>query len=145
MTRTLRSIAVALMALTALASCHETEGDADLPKEATDFISKYFPLSYVSSKEELPSGSFEVKMTRGATLIFDSEGSWTDLQGNGDVLPPMIAFDYFPSPLYDYIESKEQVDAIYSVSRTELIYDVLLFDTRLTYDIQTAKVTEVQP
>ncbi|MDE5971807.1 MAG: hypothetical protein K2G94_03575 [Muribaculaceae bacterium] len=84
-------------------------------------------------------------MTNGPTLTFDEDGSWTDLHGNGGTLPQIIAFDYFPAPLYDYIDSKEQINAIYAVARNELAYDVLLFATRLVYDIETGKVSETAP
>lgn len=134
--------AIVLILLTLLPACHKTEGDVDLPSDARNFIYKYFPLAYISSEEELPSGDFKVKVTNGPTLIFDSEGGWTQLLGNGETLPQMIAFDYFPSPLYDYVESLEQLNAIYSVSRDEQQYDVLLFQTRVLYDISTGRITE---
>lgn len=141
--RTLTGVIV-LMLLTLLTACHKTEGDVDLPSDARNFIYKYFPLAYISSEEELPSGDFKVKITNGPTLIFDSEGGWTQLLGNGETLPEMIAFDYFPEPLYDYVDSLEQLNAIYSITRNERQYDVLLFQTRLIYDISTGRITETE-
>lgn len=133
---------MATLLLTSLSACHKTEGDVDLPTAARNFIYKYFPLDYISSKSELASGDYQVDITDGPTLIFDSEGKWIELRGNGGTLPQMIAFDYFPSPLYDYIESMEQLDGIYAVSRTEQAYEVLLFDTIVNYNVSTGKVTE---
>lgn len=133
---------ISMLLFVALTACHTTEGDVSLPQEARDFIYKYFPLDYIHSKEELPSGDYQVEISDGPTLIFDSTGSWIDLRGNGSTLPQMIAFDYFPEALYDYIESLEQISSIYSVSRDARTYEVLLFDTRLTYTISTGKVTQ---
>ncbi len=143
--RSIRAVAALMIWLSALCACHSTDGDVSLPKKATDFIYRYFPSSYVNSKEETSPGVYVVKMTNGPTLTFDEDGSWTDLHGNGGTLPQIIAFDYFPAPLYDYIDSKEQINAIYAVARNELAYDVLLFATRLVYDIETGKVSETAP
>ena len=143
--RYIRSVAGSMIWLSALCACHVTDGDVSLPKKATDFIYRYFPSSYVSSKEETSPGVYVVKMTNGPTLTFDEEGAWTNLRGNGGTLPQIIAFDYFPAPLYDYIDSKEQLDDIYAVARNEYAYDVLLFATRLNYDIETGKVSEIAP
>lgn len=146
MTRSImRLVAMTAVGLSAMWSCHTTDGDVNLPQKATDFIYRYFPSSYVSSKEEPTVGVYVVKMTKGPTLTFDNEGSWTDLQGNGETLPEIIAFDYFPTPLYDYIESKEELKGIYAVTRNAFRYDVMLFATRLNYDIRTEKVTEINP
>ncbi len=132
------AVAVALL----VHSCHTTEGDVKLPSDARNFIYRYFPLNYVESKEKLPSGDFRVIFDSGPTVIFDPEGKWTSIDANGGTLPPIIAFDYFPSALYDYIESHGQTDGIYSVSRDAARYNVLLLDSRLTYIIATGKVIE---
>lgn len=143
MTRLFSRLLPGLAALMLLASCHSTVGDAQLPSAATRFIQKYFPATVVDSKEETSAGDFVVVMLNGPTLTFDNEGSWTRLNGNGSPLPQIIVFDYFPQPLYDYVESLEQTAGVYTVSRNFRYWDVLLHSAELRYDVNSQSVSEL--
>lgn len=100
-------------------------------------------MSVIDSKEETSGGDFVVVMLNGPTLTFDQEGAWSQLNGNGVPLPPIIIFDYFPQPLYDYVESLEQTAGVYKVTRNFRYWDVLLLDTELRYDVNSQSVTEI--
>lgn len=62
----------------------------ELPKSAQKFISDYFSKSnidYVKKDKETFSTDYKVKFTNGIELEFDSEGNWTEVDGNKTVIP----------------------------------------------------------
>ncbi len=62
----------------------------ELPKSAQKFISDYFSKSnidYVKKDKETFSTDYKVKFTNGTELEFDSEGNWTEVDGNKTVIP----------------------------------------------------------
>lgn len=112
----------------------------ELPRSISSFVSEYFPFGEVQSYTEVKNGSI-VKIKNGATLTFDQNYEWTDVNGNGTVLPQNFLFDKLPDTLYDYIESMESVNDVYRVSRSANIITVEFPDSTITYDSDTGTIT----
>lgn len=136
-------IACILCSAVVMAGCNGEKGvDGETPKSVSDFIYLYFPLDDVETTTRLQDGGWQVRIHNSATVTFDSSGSWTDINGNGNTLPAQLVFDEFPSTLYSYIESGENQNNVYSVSRNSNMCRVLLLDNVVIYSITTGKITE---
>ncbi len=112
----------------------------ELPSSIVAFVTQYFPYGEIQSYTESSEGSV-VKVKNGATLAFDKNYAWTDVNGNGVPLPGDFLFDQLPGDLYDYIESIEGVGDVYRVSRRSRIVTVEMLDNTLTYDEITGTIT----
>ena len=81
---TLSSVALALVILL-MGACNSDAWD-ELPSAISSFVSEYFPFGELQSYSE--NGGVEVvQIKKGATLTFDKNYEWTDVNGNGVVLP----------------------------------------------------------
>ena len=88
----------------------------------------------------LKEGEYTVNIEHSATIIFNNEYVWTSLDGNGITLPQEFLFDHFPKALYDYIVDTENLNEVYSVTRTPNIYTVTLHNYVVEYNISTGTV-----
>ncbi|MCM1522592.1 MAG: hypothetical protein NC039_08080 [Muribaculaceae bacterium] len=133
---------IILLALTAiLPSCSSSEAWDSLPSAITDFISQYYPGSNVSDYTTFSDGSISVKITNGASMRFNSDYQWTEIDGNGVTLPEVLAYDQFPPELFAYLQSTSQQRQVYEVKRDRKYYKLTMLDTVLTYEIQTGRIT----
>lgn len=80
-------------------------------------------------------------MSNGPTITFDAQERWTEVDGNGAVLPEVLMYDELPPELYSYLQSTEQQNGVYEVKRDKYYYKLTMLDTVLSYDIATGKVT----
>lgn len=122
-----------------MGACNSDTWD-ELPSAISQFVSEYFPfgeLSGYSSK----GGVEVVQIKKGATLTFNSDYDWTDVNGNGVVLPQNFLYDELPQRLYNYIESIEVQNSVYRVRRTPDLITVDLLDSQLTYDQHSGDIT----
>lgn len=134
----LTSIALCVVILL-MGACNSDTWD-DLPSAISRFVSEYFPFGELSSYTE-NNGVEVVQIKKGATLTFDSDYEWTDVNGNGSVLPQQFLYDQLPSTLYRYIESIEGQYSVYRVVRTPRQITVTLFDSELIYNQNTGEVS----
>lgn len=74
-------------------------------------------------------------------MTFDKNYEWTDVNGNGVVLPQQFLYDKLPGKLYEYIESLEAQNSVYRVVRTSTLITVTLLDSQLTYNQDTGDIT----
>lgn len=124
-----------------LTSC----GDDDfksLPREIQQFISQYFPGQGVANYNE-SAGTYTVNLENSATLVFNPSLKWTTVDGNGNTIPQQLIFDQFPSQLYDYIETTDNLGEVYAVSRNAGIYMVTFHGYIISYDVASGKITPV--
>ncbi len=70
----------------------------ELPSSIVAFVTQYFPYGEIQSYTESSEGSV-VKVKNGATLAFDKNYAWTDVNGNGVPLPGDFLFDQLPGDL----------------------------------------------
>lgn len=62
----------------------------ELPKPAQDFISHNFSqntLEFIIMDKEILSTDYKVKFADGAEIEFDSNGDWTEIDGNKTAIP----------------------------------------------------------
>ena len=135
---TLTSLAL-FVVMIMMGACGNNAWD-ELPRSISSFVSEYFPYGEVQSYTEINNGSV-VKIKNGATLTFDRNYEWIDVNGNGTVLPQNFLFDKLPSTLYDYIESMESVNGVFRVSRSANIINVEFLNSAITYDDDTGTIT----
>lgn len=130
--------AVILVIVAFMDACNSNAWD-ELPSPIAAFVSQYFPFGEVQSYTDVPGGSV-VQIRNGATLAFDNDYDWIDINGNGQVLPQNFLYDKLAPVLYDYIESIEHVNDVYRVSRSGENVKVEFLDSHIDYDIVTHKI-----
>lgn len=132
------TIALALV-IVMMGGCGNNVWD-ELPSGITAFVTKFFPFGEVESFQTGNNGS-TVKIKNGATLKFDPDQQWTEVNGNGSTLPGDFLFDQLPPVLYRYIEEMERVDGVYCVVRTPSNIMVKFLDSEIDYDRATETIT----
>lgn len=132
-------LAPLLVAILIIGACSNSVWD-ELPSAISSFISEYFPGMGVSSYSE-DEDSYRVQVRNGASLIFDKEYHWTEVEGNGVPLPEVFMYDQLPPALYNYLQGIEQQAGVYGVKRDKDYYKLTMHDTVITYDISTGKIT----
>lgn len=132
-------IGLVVMASGLWTSCGEGELN-ELPTTVQSFVAQYFPGVVVSDYSTDKDGDIHVALRNDATLVFDSDGDWIEVDGNGSPLPADLVLDRLPAPLYDYLESIEEVGNVYSIKKETSSIVVGLLDTTLTYDTLTQTV-----
>lgn len=112
----------------------------ELPSRIEAFVTEYFPFGEVESYKTTANGSV-LKIKNGATLAFDSDYEWTEVNGNGSTLPQNFLFDELPPVLYGYIDSMERTEDVYSVSRYPDKIMVEFHNSEIEYDRATETIT----
>lgn len=128
-----------LIVLMLVGACSNSVWD-ELPSAISSFISEYFPGVGVSSFNE-DDDYYYVKVRNGASLTFNKEYNWTEVDGNGVALPDVFMYDQLPPDLYNYLKGIEQQSDVYGVKRDKDFYKLTMHDTVITYDIKTGKIT----
>ena len=128
-----------LLAILGVGAC-SSEAWEELPSSIATFISQYFPGSGVKSYNETDNGCI-VKVNNGATLKFDKENEWTEIDGNGVRLPEVMMYDQLPPALFDFLQSTSQQGEVYAMSRDKKFYKLTMLDTVITFNIQTGAIT----
>lgn len=136
-----RLILLMMIAVVATVSGCSSDASDDLPATISKFVTQYFPGSSVKSYQTLSDGGSVVVISNGPTITFDAQERWTEVDGNGAVLPEVLMYDELPPELYSYLQSTEQQNRVYEVKRDKYYYKLTMLDTVLSYDIATGKVT----
>lgn len=143
----LQAIARIVLIITALAtgltniSCGDNDYN-DLPREIQSFISQYFAGQGVSSFSE-SGGTYTVNLDNSATLVFTPSLIWQSVDGNGNTIPRQFLFDQLPSTLYDYIETTDNLDEVFAVSRDAGVYLVTFHNYRVSYSTKTEEIKPI--
>lgn len=134
------TLLLGVMAL-ALGGCtsHE-EVYNDMPQDIKNFIAQYYPNSAVKSFTETDE-RYRVVIDDGPTIVFNKACSWEMLNGNGSVVEQNFLFNELPPEMYEYLQSTDNLNEVFSVSRDKSDYTVVLLNSTLTYNISTGKIT----
>lgn len=122
-----------------MGACNSDVWD-ELPTSIASFVSQYFPFGELQSYSE-SDGVEVVRIKNGATLVFDNNYEWTEVNGNGVVLPQQFLYDKLPDKLYVYLESIEAQNSVYKVVRTASAITVTLLDSELMYNQENGAIT----
>lgn len=139
--KTLLLLVTAISANLAAVSCGDDDYN-DLPREIQSFISQYFAGQGVANFSE-SGGTYTVNLDNSATLVFTPSLIWQSVDGNGNTVPGQFLFDQLPSPLYDYIETTDNLGEVYAVSRDAGVYMVTFHNYVVSYSTRTGDITPV--
>ncbi len=121
-----------------LSSCSSSDID-EMPQTLQTFVTQYWPNVSVSSYSD-QNGTQVVKLQDSATLTFNSDNRWTDINGNGATIPAQLLFDQLPETLYNYLVTLEATTEVYRLHRDSSDITVTLHASILTYDIATQTI-----
>lgn len=127
-------------AILLLAACSNTVWD-QLPSTVSDFVMEYYPGADIKAYTVGNDGSQTVTIKNGASITFDSEHQWVEINGEGSTLPEVMVNDQLPAPLYSYLEELIAEKDVYKITRTPRKYTVTLSDSVIDYDISTGKIS----
>ncbi|MDE6301439.1 MAG: hypothetical protein K2M19_06950 [Muribaculaceae bacterium] len=133
-----------IVALPALWSCQSSDIYSELPEPLQHFMSKYWPNPAIEAFTPTYDGGYTVTVKNGVTATFNSEYSWTDINGDGLPLPQMLLSDQLPAKLYDYIEGAEMLNQVFVISRNFAEYNVTLLNSSLKYTVSDGMITGSQ-
>lgn len=117
-----------------MVGCSSDEPNVNLPESLSEFISQYYPNQRIDSYTKNSSGC-TVIVNDGPTIKFNAKNSWTSIDGNGSPIVQEFLFDQLPSPLYDYLETIDSLNQVFSISRDSKEYELKLLNSTLNYDI----------
>ena len=126
--------------------------DEGMPFALRSFADQYFQGRGISDYRELPNGNYELTISNGPTMtvsiipstnpITQDYANLLSYNGQGETMPQNMAYNFFPEPLYDYIDGLESINQIYTFTLKNNIYTVGLLDTQVIYDSSSGKITE---
>lgn len=125
--------------LLALGACSTNLWD-ELPQQISAFISQYFPGVGIKSYKDTDT-DFRVNIDNGASLVFDKEYQWTEIDGNGARLPEVLVYDQLPPAFFNYLQGINAQNNVFMLMRDSHFYKVTTSDTVITYTIATGKIT----
>ena len=144
----MRRLYAALLLAVAMAavfpSCHKNGLWDELPGSISSFIVQYYPGSDISSYS-YGSGGYNVRLKDGPGMIFDKDYNWVSINGYGIPLPELLLFDQFPPGLYEYLQETEQLDSVFSVSRSKGHYTLSLLASTLGYPFARGVDSVLEP
>lgn len=131
----------AFLGLLLLMACSSSLWD-DLPQPIANFISTYYPMSGISEYNE-HNGDYYVTIKNGASLVFDSNYNWLEVNGNGVVLPELFVQDALEPKLLQYLMELELTDDVYAATNDprEVILDMLNYKIR--YIKETGEISQI--
>ena len=123
-------LAIGLIAMNVFASCDRTITVNDLPKNAQQFISAYFPgIETLSVKFE--DGEYEVVLSNGTEVEFSRKGEWKDVDCHTLSVPAGI----IPTAIASYVLEKFPNNFIVKIAKERNQYEVELNnDMDLVFD-----------
>lgn len=118
-------LAVSLTTMTVFAQDKVITIDG-LPNVAQDFIKKYYnvkDVALVEVEDELfSSKEYQVKLSDGTDLEFDSKGKWKEVDAELQGVPQEIV----PGNIREYVNKSFPNNKIVQISRSSLKYEVEL-------------------
>ncbi|RZJ67776.1 MAG: hypothetical protein EOO50_04160 [Flavobacterium sp.] len=77
----------------------------DLPKEAQNFLEKYFKdakVEKVKKESQIGEKGYEVELANGIEIEFTNSGQWREIDGNDNAIPT----GYILPAIVDYVKAK---------------------------------------
>lgn len=122
------------LALAAFADDDRPISADKLPAAATTFINKHFAgttVTAASAENGRRGTTYEVKLSNGAELEFDSEGNWREVDCEPNAVPAAI----IPAAIAQYVSSKHPSTSIVKIEHKRHGYKVELSnDIDLSFD-----------
>lgn len=132
-------VSVSLLVAVCLTGCNSEEWEA-MPTDIRKFVAQYYPGAVVESYRSDASGYY-VDIKDGASLVFTTPQAWQSVNGNGTTLPAVFIENEMPPALERYLVEMETVDGVYVATRDARVYRLKMFDSEITYNISTEKVS----
>lgn len=106
-----------------------------LPEQARTFIKKHFQnpdVSYIKIDSEFLRGKkYEVVLTNGTEIEFDSKGNWSEVDSKRNPVPETIIPDY----IRDYVKENFKTERITQIEKDRFGIEVeLTNDLSLRFD-----------
>jgi hypothetical protein len=106
----------------------------ELPANAQTFLSKNFPkqtATYAIEDKGMISTDYEIMLSNGVEIEFDSKGNWEDIDGNKTALPESI----LPKAIADYVNKNYKGQGVEKIEKEGWGYKVeFLNDLELKFD-----------
>lgn len=123
-----------------LGSCSSDALD-ETPSAVSTFITRYFPNIRLESYTPTADGGHKAKLDNSATIVFNKDNQWVEIDGEGVTLPDVLLYDQLPPALYSYLKGTEQQNRVYSMTRDNFYYKLTMLDTVITYTIATGAIS----
>lgn len=129
-----------LTILLLLIACSNSLWD-ELPSPISTFISTYYPMSGISKYDE-SNDNYYVTIKNGATMVFNSNYEWVNINGNGTTLPEIFVTDKLPEKLVKYLTELEMTNEVYAAENEprEIILSMLNF--KIKYIKETGEISQ---
>ena len=106
----------------------------DLPAEAQQFISTYFPganVQLAQKEKEIDGTEYKVKLDNGFALEFDGKGEWKQVNGTPQSVPASLV----PATITEYVSLNFPEQTILVIEREKRGYEIIMLDnTELKFD-----------
>ena len=106
------------MNLTVLAGNDKPIQVSDMPKQAQEFIKKYFSghsVAMAKMETDFMSKSYDVIFTNGDKVEFDKKGKWTNIDCEHSVVPA----DVVPAPIKEYVQKQYPTAKILKIEMSD--------------------------
>lgn len=128
---------ITALSILLLIACSDTLWD-ELPSPISTFITTYYPNSGISNYKE-ENNTYYVKIKNGASLVFDSNYDWTQINGNGVPIPKIFIFNEMPK-IYQYLEARELTSDLMEAKNEPRNIILTFTDFRLEYIKETGDI-----
>lgn len=118
-------VAVMVMAATSAQAQDKVIDFNQLPKAAQDFIKTYYDqnnVAYITEDSGFMSKDYEVRLTDGKEIEFDSKGNWTEVDGKRDAVPADIVL----TEIQEYVSKRFPNNSIVHIKKTSREYEIEL-------------------
>ena len=99
---------------------------AQLPEQVKSFLQQHFPeqnVTYAENERQLTGTTYDVVLSDGTSIEFDTSGQWEKIEGNiNNPIPTVL----IPEPIVNLIKSQYPDALIVKVDREHGDYEVEL-------------------
>lgn len=122
--------------VTGIAQDKYTISRNDLPKEAQEFLTEYFPKAKLgmvkTDRHLLKKTDYDVKLVNGTKIEFNNAGKWTSVDCKSREVPSGI----IPRTIRNYVKKNFKGVKIVKIEKTSSKYKVgLSDDVELTFNL----------
>lgn len=125
------------MSILVLIACGDTLWD-ELPSPISTFITTYYPNSGISNYKE-KDDNYYVTIKNGASLVFDNNFNWIQINGNGVPIPQIFIFNEMQK-IYQYLEARELTSDLMEAKNEPRTILLTFTDFRLEYIKETGDI-----
>lgn len=123
-----------------LIACSNSLWD-ELPSPISTFISTYYPMSGISKYDE-SNDNYYVTIKNGASLVFNSDYEWVNINGNGTTLPEIFITDKMPEKLVKYLTELEMTSKVYAAENEPRTIILSMLNFKIKYTKETGAITQ---